>query len=261
MLDWFTVVAQIINFLVLVVLLRHFLYGPIMRAVDARDARITAELQAAEEKVKEAQREAELYRRKNLELDEMRDEMVSQVRDEVHAWRDELMRRAHREAQETQAHWRRVLEDEKEAYLRQLQRHVSHQAYIVARRALAEIADADLEARVVAAFVKRLDALDDAQKAAIAREAALPDHGLVISSAFQLDEGMRRDILAAAGKAFGNTLSPSFEVSPDLLCGIELRTQGHRVAWSMADFVTAMEVHSMLSLPGMDTLPEGSHGR
>ena len=35
--DWFTVIAQIINFLILVALLKRFLYGPIIRAMERRE--------------------------------------------------------------------------------------------------------------------------------------------------------------------------------------------------------------------------------
>jgi F-type H+-transporting ATPase subunit b len=43
LIDWFTVAAQIVNFLILVWLLKHFLYKPILDAIDAREKRIAAE--------------------------------------------------------------------------------------------------------------------------------------------------------------------------------------------------------------------------
>ena len=45
--DWFTFTAQIINFLVLVWLLSHFLYKPIVNAMNDRQARIAAEHEQA----------------------------------------------------------------------------------------------------------------------------------------------------------------------------------------------------------------------
>ena len=42
--DWFTVAAQALNFGALVWLLKRFLYGPILQAVDAREKRIADEL-------------------------------------------------------------------------------------------------------------------------------------------------------------------------------------------------------------------------
>ena len=44
--DWLTVAAQIVNFLILVWLLHKFLYGPIVRAMGDREAAIAALRQA-----------------------------------------------------------------------------------------------------------------------------------------------------------------------------------------------------------------------
>jgi hypothetical protein len=43
LIDWFTVGAQIVNFLILVWLLKHFLYKPILNAIDAREKRIAGD--------------------------------------------------------------------------------------------------------------------------------------------------------------------------------------------------------------------------
>ena len=44
LIDWFTVGAQLLNFLILVWLLKRFLYKPILGAIDIRERRIAAEL-------------------------------------------------------------------------------------------------------------------------------------------------------------------------------------------------------------------------
>ncbi len=46
--DWFTLIAQVINFLILVWLLRRFLYKPILKAVDEREKKIASQLKDAE---------------------------------------------------------------------------------------------------------------------------------------------------------------------------------------------------------------------
>ncbi len=61
LIDWFTVIAQIIDFLILVFLLKHFLYGRIINAMDQR-ARITARLDEAEAQKKEAENEAAMFK-------------------------------------------------------------------------------------------------------------------------------------------------------------------------------------------------------
>ena len=46
--DWITVAAQVANFLVLVWLLKRFLYRPILDGIDAREAEIAGRMQVAE---------------------------------------------------------------------------------------------------------------------------------------------------------------------------------------------------------------------
>ncbi len=47
MIDWFTVGAQVVNFLILMAILRYFLYGRILKAID--DRRRSIEQQRAEQ--------------------------------------------------------------------------------------------------------------------------------------------------------------------------------------------------------------------
>jgi F-type H+-transporting ATPase subunit b len=58
LIDWFTVGAQAINFIILVWLLKRFLYKPILDAVDAREKRVATELADADAKKAEAKRSA-----------------------------------------------------------------------------------------------------------------------------------------------------------------------------------------------------------
>ena len=59
LIDWFTVIAQIVNFLVLVYLLKRFLYKPIIKAMDGREQRIAGRLEEADKREEEARQELE----------------------------------------------------------------------------------------------------------------------------------------------------------------------------------------------------------
>ncbi len=56
LIDWFTVGAQALNFLILVWLMKRFLYKPILHAIDEREKRIATELANADKKKAEAQK-------------------------------------------------------------------------------------------------------------------------------------------------------------------------------------------------------------
>ena len=72
LIDWFTAGAQALNFLILVWLLKRFLYRPILDAIDAREKRISADLADADETKAQAQAEREAFRRKNEQFDQER---------------------------------------------------------------------------------------------------------------------------------------------------------------------------------------------
>ena len=91
LIDWFTVGAQALNFIILVWLMKRFLYKPILNAVDARERRIAAELADADAKEAEAQKERDEFRRKNEEFDQQRAALLSKATEEAKAERQRLL--------------------------------------------------------------------------------------------------------------------------------------------------------------------------
>ncbi|MAT15951.1 MAG: F0F1 ATP synthase subunit B, partial [Planctomyces sp.] len=76
--DWFTFTAQIINFLVLVWLLSHFLYKPIVNAMNDRQARIAAEHEQALSAKRDADSAAAAFQQKTEELAHAKDELLAE---------------------------------------------------------------------------------------------------------------------------------------------------------------------------------------
>src|SRR5450631_4660557 len=98
LIDWFTVGAQAINFIILVWLLKRFLYKPILNAVDAREKRIAAELADADAKEAEAQKERDEFQHKNEEFDQQRAALLNKATDEAKAERQRLLDEARKTA-------------------------------------------------------------------------------------------------------------------------------------------------------------------
>src|SRR5580658_8782870 len=79
LIDWFTVVAQALNFILLVWLLKRFLYKPILDAVDTREKRVASELADADAKKAESQKARSEYERKNEQFEQQRAALLSQA--------------------------------------------------------------------------------------------------------------------------------------------------------------------------------------
>lgn len=87
LIDWFTVIAQVINFLILVWLLKRFLYKPILNAIDAREKRVADELANADTKKAEAEKEKEEFKHKNEEFDQQRSALLNKAKEDAKAER------------------------------------------------------------------------------------------------------------------------------------------------------------------------------
>jgi F-type H+-transporting ATPase subunit b len=242
LIDWFTILAQIVNFLVLVALLRYFLYDPIIRTMDAREARIAADLEAADRKRAEAAQEIETYRQKNQELEARREEWLQEARQEVEAWQQEMNQKARREVDEAKERWYRALQQEKDAFLQELRRRAGNQIYAIARQALADLAGAELEERLVGHFVEQLDRLQGEERQALVQALSEGNREIVIYSAQELPEATRQRLSTAVRALHdGREDAIRFTTRPELIGGLELRTDGYKVAWSLADYLAGLE--------------------
>lgn len=238
--DWFTFVAQLINFLILLYLLKRFLYGPILRAVDERQRKIAARLDDAEQARQEAAREVEEYRDRRRQLEESRDELLAEARRAAEERKRELLAQVRDEAAEARQLWHEAIEREKRNYLEELRDRLGRHVFETARKVLAELAGEDLERRMLQAFLERLE------KQAVEEEAlspaALQDAETVrLISSFSVAEADRGRLREALETVAGQPLQLEYESDPEAICGIEVRAGGMRIAWSVRDSIESLE--------------------
>ncbi len=239
--DFITLSAQIINFLVLVLLLRHFLYKRIINVMDERETGIASRLREAEQKRKEAEQEAESYRKKKQELLDKREEMVAEIREEIEAVRKDLTNKARKEVEESKARWLETIERQKDSFLTDLRRRAGEELYTIVRRALHDLANEELERQIINTFIKRLQNMGEDEKNTIKELYQKPQQAVVIKSAFEIPEEMRRRIQEALREQINGYVRLQFKTSPDLICGVELDAQGMRITWSLDSYLDSLE--------------------
>src|SRR5664279_4141162 len=98
LIDWFTVGAQALNFLILVWLMKRFLYRPILHAIDEREKQIATKLSEADKKKNDAEKESEELKKKNKEFDDQRAALLSRATAEVKVERERLLEEAKKSA-------------------------------------------------------------------------------------------------------------------------------------------------------------------
>ncbi|MDL1968649.1 MAG: F0F1 ATP synthase subunit B [Deltaproteobacteria bacterium] len=248
LIDWFTVIAQIINFLVLVYLLKRFLYGPIIRAMDEREKKIALSLEGAREKKDEADLEAKDYRRKNREFDERREELFSQIREEVEVRRKNLIDEARDQVDTGRTKWYEAIRKEKETFLQDLRWRAGKQTCVISRRALKDMADVDLENQIIHVFIEKLRSLNDDELKELKESIRQSPQKISVRSAFEVPKKMAGEIIEVLRNQASSNVDVRFEISPDLICGIELKFSGRRISWNVADYLETLEESLLAAL-------------
>lgn len=238
--DWFTVGAQALNFLILVWLMKRFLYKPILRAIDARERRVAAQLADADAKKAEAQRERSEFQRKNEEFDQQRAALLGRATAEARAERQRLLDEAREAAEVLSAKRQETLRNEAQDLSQAIARRTREEVFAIARKALADLATTSLEARMSEVLTRRLRELDGEAKAQLGAALKAASEPMLVRSAFEMPAPERSAIHSALNEAFAAEVHVRFETSAHLIGGIELAANGQKVGWNIDDYLGSL---------------------
>jgi len=241
LIDWFTVGAQALNFVILVGLLKRFLYKPVLAAIDVRERRIAKEIADADAKKADAQKEHDEFQHKNEEFDRQRAALLGKATDEAKAERQRLLDEARKAADALTAKRQDALRSDAHNINQAIIRRTQGEVFAIARKALTDLATTSLEERFGEVFTRRLRAVDGQAKADLANALRTASGTTLIRSAFDLPAEQRATIQNALNETFSAEIHVRFETAPDLVSGIEFTANGQKVAWSIADYLVSLE--------------------
>ena len=243
--NWFTFFAQIVNFLLVLYLLRRFLYGPIMRAMAERESQMAARFKEAEDLAQRASDEAETYRAERQEIDASREALMVEATEAAAERRSTLIRDARADVESMQSSWYAAVDHEKQRFLQEIRARMGEAIFHIARDALADLANAEMEEAIAFAFLDKL------------RNRSTGDHSenglridtdevIIVRSAFELSpdlqDRIQRALTDSPTQSDATETPPSdrtvaFRQSPDLICGIEAQFSSRRIAWNLRDYL------------------------
>jgi F-type H+-transporting ATPase subunit b len=241
LIDWFTVVAQALNFLILVWLMRRYLYKPILDAIDTREKLVAKELAEAATKKAEAQKEHDELQHKNEEFDRQRAALLTKATSDAKTEGQRLLDEARKSADALSAKLRDALRTEDHDLHQAISRRTQQEVFAIARKALSDLATTSLDERLGAVFTRRLREMDGPAKTALGEALKTAPGPAVLSSAFDMPADQRAVIQNALNETFSADVRLRFETAPDLVSGIELTANGQKVGWSIADYLASLE--------------------
>jgi F-type H+-transporting ATPase subunit b len=247
LIDWFTVGAQALNFILLVWLMKRFLYQPVLDAIAAREKRIADQIADATAKQTLASTERKTFEDKNSAFDQQRAGLLDKAKADAQAEGLRLADAAQKAAASLGAQREQALATQA-AHLQQLiAGRAAHEVFAVARKTLADMATTSLEERMVEVFARRLGELPDADRRKLGDAVKASAEPVLMRSRFELPAAQQATLRQAVNTAFSADVPLRFDLAADAVCGIELSAGGQKLAWTIAEYLSDLE-HDVAAL-------------
>ncbi|MEO6229860.1 MAG: hypothetical protein ABJB11_13955 [Ferruginibacter sp.] len=239
--NWFTVIAQVINFLILVWLLKKFLYKPIMDAVNEREKKITDQLKDAAAQKAAAQKEQDDFKKQHADFDQQKKALMDKAVEDANTQKQQLMDAAKTEAESFRSKMEQAAKEKQENDNREMAEKIQQQVVAITRKALTEIASISLEAQSANTFNQHLKDLKDDEKQQFIDAFKSNSNAILVRSAFDLPSKQQGEINDAVNETLSAQTQLQFKTSPEIISGIELSTNGYKLSWSFSEYLNSLE--------------------
>jgi len=233
--DWWTFALQAVNFVILVWLLKRFLFKPVAAIVARRKEEIShalAAAQAAEQNAEQARRELEARR---AQIEAARRAMVEEERARLAEEGKKMLEAARAEGEQLKQTMLKRLEEERAAITNEVFEQAAELAVVLATRLLQEVAASSLEQVFLQRVLEHLDRLSEAERAAL--YSAGNTQPLLIATAHTLSADEQQQWRSSLAKRLGNSPSFAFTTEPDLIAGAELRFPNATLRFNWRDSI------------------------
>lgn len=222
--DWTTFVLEILNFLVLVWILQHFLYRPVLNVLDARKARLATESTQAAQKMAEAEALRRQYETRLADWQGEREQLQHKLNEELQQARVAGMESLKKKLADEEAKARARTEAMAASREAAAIHAASGQAFGAAAAMLQRMASPQLTQAIVQLLLEDLAALPEDERASLRKAAVstLPDTGFEVASAHPLESEALEKLRAVLEKASGKQLEIHYQTLPELIAGVRI---------------------------------------
>jgi len=236
--DWFTFVAQIVNFLILIALLQRFLYKPVIKAMDDREQIISSELEEARQKKVDAEQKEHQLDKRLKEFEEEKNQLLEEARQDVSKQRKEWIDQLRNETSEIRQRWISAVQSEQKTFLTHLKEETGEQVITLIKKVLGDLSERNLQQQTADFLLEKLSRLsEDSQQQLRQTIEQLDTTEAKIVSSFEL-EGQKKHQLAELLRTItGQELECNFEITQKLGFGIEVRIGGWRLGWNLESYL------------------------
>jgi F-type H+-transporting ATPase subunit b len=243
--DWFTVGAQIFNFLILVWLLKRFLYQPILTGLDAREKKIEQILQDADMTKAQAQKLQTEFAQKVQLIEQHRSAVLAKANEDAVIERKKLFDAAQSAADELLSKRLAALQQELASLQHDIARKSIAEVYSVSRKILNDLAGTDIQQAMLDKLIQRLTVLKKGQYVELANALPNANNEMLVRSAFELAPKQKAALQQCIQVTFSSQATTPiqlrFSLVPELISGIELSVSGWKIPWSTYNYLEILQ--------------------
>lgn len=221
-LNWTTFALEVVNFLILVWILKRFLYKPVLEAIVRRKAAIDKTLSDARALQDQATALEQQYRNRVADWETEKETMRAGIREEIAAQREKLMAALQKSLADEREKARAVEQRRLDDLVAKADEDGKQKGAQFAASLLSRFASPDLEARIAEVTLEELPLLPPEQLAALVAAVGKDSHSIAVTSAFPLPPARRATLEAKLREIVPGPVSVIFQEDTRLVAGLRL---------------------------------------
>lgn len=224
-----TFILEVINFLILMWILKHFLYRPVLSALEKRRASIAEKLKQADSKMAEAEALQTQYQQRLQKWDAEKQQLQHKLQQDLQEARNTQMTKLQNELTAEREKNQVNLQQELDQTLKHYQSQAHRQGARFASKILHKVAGPEVELHLISLLLEQFSQLKEDQKSRLKKACQASSQQIEISSAYPLSDIQRQRLTDALTELCEEAVTLNFDEDKELLAGLRI----HIGAWSM----------------------------
>lgn len=240
--DFFTLGAQIINLLILLFLLRKFLYRPVLKVLRERKALLEGEYAKADDERQKAELLHQKMQKEYAAIENVKQAELLKINEQAQELALKLSDEARSEFEKEQKQWKNKLKSEQITFEAALQKLIVQYFAKFTDEALKQMADISLNELFLQKLKQKISDFTAKQKNEFIRD-FLMQKEIEITTAGELKTTQKQEFKLFLQDTFqiSEGLKIKFSTDENLLCGVQIKAKEQMLEWNLAEYIAEFE--------------------
>jgi F-type H+-transporting ATPase subunit b len=198
-------------------------------------------LKDAKAKETEAKKEQAEFLKRNEKFDQQKKKLMDNVIAETNGEREKLLEDARNEAAVLRSKLGKSLDAMQENLEHDIAQKTQEEVFAIARKTLKDLASMSLEEQSVNIFINRLKESKNEEKKKLTKAFKTGSNSILVQTAFDLPSKQQTQIESTVNEILGSKTQFQFKTVPKLISGIELTSNGYKLAWSISEYLSSIQ--------------------